>query len=172
MKLNDKKSWNGVFGALSFSPAWEASLPILSGSCPALAHVPSDLLLWSFSPRFLAPWTATRSSCQSWQLHSWFIELWASCIAVYSAGSLSQYTPSRASLWPLKVRVRSTQYIELFLPPSSLAILCIFRTLLKCYLLGAFADLPRKHSLSGFPKHFASTFVLIICFLLFKLFGV
>ena len=30
-------------------------MPILSGSCPALAHVPSDLLLWSFSPRFLAP---------------------------------------------------------------------------------------------------------------------
>jgi len=26
MKLNDKKSWNGVFGALSFLPAWEASL--------------------------------------------------------------------------------------------------------------------------------------------------
>ena len=146
-------------------------LPILLGSCPALAHVPFDLLLWSFSPRFLAPWTATRSSCQSWQLHSWFIGLWVPCIAVDSAGSLSQYIRSWASLWPPRVKGEKQHSAQSFsFPPLLWQFYFSFRTLLKCHLLGAFPDLPRKHSLSGFPKHFASTFVSVIwfCFLNFS----
>lgn len=115
MKLNDKKSGNGVFSTQSFLPAWETSL---HPSSQALS-CPSPHALWSFALVFQPQISGSLNLLSGFffqpsQLSSCFFGLWVSCWAVDSAGSLSPHALSWASLWPPRVGVRGTQSQKAF----------------------------------------------------------
>lgn len=167
MKLNDKKSGNGVFSTQSFLPAWETSL---HPSSQALS-CPSPHALWSFALVFQPQISGSLNLLSGFffpTLTTLLLLLWTLSFLL-SCWLSRQLVPTRPQLGqPLASKgrgERDTITESLFSLLYLTALYSSFRTLLKCHLLGAFLDLSKQIFFSGFPQHFAYTSVLVLLFI-------